>query len=98
MYDIDKLVKHSRNRTPNGIDPISDTYEFEPHFRNGQVEKIVVIHRPGHGYTTIAHIKGKQPREQNYPEGQWELAKSDLEETLRQHQCDIFTIKDPRQP
>jgi hypothetical protein len=98
MPDIDKWVLHSRSNSPNGITTVIDAYEFESHFRNGQVEKVVVIHQPGRGYRTMVHITGKQLMPSNYREGQWGPAKSDLERALREHQCEVFTIHDPRQP
>jgi hypothetical protein len=61
MYDVDSLVRRNRSRSPNGIDPVTDTYEFEPYFRNGQVERVVVIHEPGRGYRTVVRISGRQP-------------------------------------
>jgi hypothetical protein len=95
MYDVDSLVRRNRSRSPNGIDPVTDTYEFEPYFRNGQVERVVVIHEPGRGYRTVVHISGRQPIAGDYPEGQWSAAKADLEAALRQHRCDVFTINAP---
>jgi hypothetical protein len=95
MYEVDSLVKRHRSRNPNGIDPVTDTYEFEPYFRNGQVERVVVIHEPGHGYRTVVYVSGRQPIAGDYPEGQWSAAKADLEEALHQHRCDVFTINAP---
>jgi hypothetical protein len=97
MYDPDKLVRRRRDGNPNGFDPVLDTYEFEPNARNGQVKKVVVVHQRGHGYRTIVFIDGKEPMERSYHEGQWGMAKDDLDEALRQYQCDPFTIKEPRQ-
>jgi hypothetical protein len=57
-----------------------------------------VIFHPGHGDTTILYIDGKTPSQRSSPNWQWGSAKFDLEEALLQHQCDLFTIKDPRQP
>jgi len=98
MYDADKLVKHTREGIPNGYDAVTDTYEFEPQFKRGQISRVVVIFHPGHGYTTILYIDGKTPSQRSSPNWQWGSAKFDLEEALLQHQCDLFTIKDPRQP
>ena len=54
-----------------------------------------MIHEPGRGYRTVVHISGRQPIAGDYPEGQWSAAKADLEEALRQHGCDVFTINAP---
>jgi hypothetical protein len=97
MDDLDALVIYSRSSSPNGIDAVTDTYVFEPYFRNGQVKKMVVSHQPGHGFRTTVFIEGMLSTSSDYPEGQWGPAKADLEEVLRQYQCDLFTIKDPRQ-
>jgi hypothetical protein len=48
------------------------------------------------GYKTIAYINDKDPMET--PHLHWGKTKADLQEALRHHQCDPFTIKDPRQP
>jgi hypothetical protein len=61
MHDVDGLVRRNRSRSPNGIDPVTDIYEFEPYFKNGQVERVVVIHEPGRGYRTVVHISARQP-------------------------------------
>lgn len=95
MYDVDSLVRRNRSGSPNGIDPVTDTYEFEPYFRNGRIERVVLIHEPGRGYRTVVHISGRQPIVGDYPEGQWSAAKADVKEALRQHGCDVFTINAP---
>jgi hypothetical protein len=98
MYAPGKRVKHKRTGSPNGIDPVLDTYEFKRNVRMGQVNRVVVTYTPGRGYTTIVHIEGKTPMGRDYPDGQWGQARGDLDEALREHQCDLFTIKDPGQP
>jgi hypothetical protein len=98
VYDADQLVKHTRKGNHNGFDTVADTYEFEPQFKNGQVRKVVAIYQPGRGYRTIVHIESKGPIGRPYHDGQWAMAKFDLGDTLLQHQCDLSTIKDPRQP
>jgi hypothetical protein len=49
-------------------------------------------HSRRRGYRTVVHISGRQPIAGDYPEGQWSQAKADLEDALRQHRCDVFTI------
>ena len=95
MHDVGMLVRCTRNGKPDGFEPVADTYEFEPGFRNGQVERVIVIHQPRQGYETIVHIKDKQPIRKSYHEGQWGIAKSDLVDALRQHRCESFTVCDP---
>jgi hypothetical protein len=97
MYSHDKFVKHSRIGRPEDFDAVIDTYEFKPGARNGQVSKVVVMFEPGPiGLTTIVYVLGKAPMQA--PHHDWGQAKVDLGRTLSEHQCDPFTIKDPRQP
>ena len=98
MYDADQLVKHTRKGSPNGFETVTDTYRFDPQFKNGQVSKVVAIFQPGRGYKTIVHTDGKALLETKYHDGQWAMARFDLDDTLLQHQCDLFTIKDPSRP
>jgi hypothetical protein len=93
------MVTHSRNRDPNGFAAVTDTYELWPNDKRGQVNKVKVTHTPGRGYRTIVYIDGKiRMKRDGYPEDKWGPAMDDLNETLRQHQCDPFAIKDPREP
>jgi hypothetical protein len=97
MCNHDKFVIHNRVGSPGRFHTVTDTYEFESGARNGQVRKVVVRfwpRRPAE-YETILCIKGKVPM--STPHRHWEQAKTDLERTLREYQCDVFTIKDPSQ-
>jgi hypothetical protein len=97
MYDPDNFVAHTRIGRPEAFDAVTDIYEFKPGARNGQVSKVVVMFETGPtGYKTIVYIDDKDAIET--PHLHWGQAKADLQEALRQHQCDLFTIKDPRQP
>ena len=98
MYDADKMLIYRRDGFPNGIDRVVDSYEFKPDARNGQISKVVVIYQPGRGYRTVVHIDGKKSLVRDYPSGRWGSAKDNLDDVLDQHQCELFTIKDPRQP
>jgi len=98
MYNADQLVKHTRKGKPDGFETVTDTYEFQPEFKNGQVSKVVVIFQPGHGHSTVLHIDGKTPMASSFHDWQWGSAKRELEDALLQHQCDLFMIRDPRQP
>jgi hypothetical protein len=71
MYDADQLVKHTRKGNPSRFETVTDTYRFDPQFKNGQVSKVVAIFQPGHGYRTIVHIDGKALLEMRYHDGQW---------------------------
>jgi hypothetical protein len=42
MYNADQLVKHTRKGKPDGFETVTDTYEFQPEFKNGQISKVVV--------------------------------------------------------
>jgi hypothetical protein len=95
MDDPDKLLKHRREGGPSGLNPIIDSYEFDPRARNGRIRKVVVVHQPGHGYRTIVFIDGNEPIERAYHDGRWEMAKDDVRKTLEEYQCEVFSINDP---
>ena len=59
MYDADQLVKHTRKGNPNGFESVTDTYRFDPQFKNCQVSKVIATFQPGRGYRTIVHTDGK---------------------------------------
>ena len=98
MYDADSLVKHARKGSPNGFETVTDTYRFEPQFKNGQVSKVEVIFRPRQGYTIIMYLDGKTPVQRSTTAWLWGSVAYDLRDALLQHQFDLFTIKDPRRP
>ena|SRR6516164_2897383 len=96
MYDADKMVIYTRDGIASGFDTVIDTYEFKQDARNGQVSRVFVSYQRGHGYRTIMFIDRKMPMERAYYDWQWIEAKHDLEDVLLQHQCDLFTIRDPK--
>jgi hypothetical protein len=96
MAKLDNLVKPTRTGSPNGFDTVTDTYEFDELYPNGEVTKVVITYRPATGYETTVHIKDKIPNPSSYPDNNWGQAKADLDEALRQNGCRIFNIPDPR--
>jgi hypothetical protein len=95
VYDPDDFVIHNRVGSPGRFHTVTDTYEFASGARNGQVRKVVVRFWPGrpNEYEAILCIEGKTPTSK--PHRRWAQAKTDLERTLRECQCEVFTIKDP---
>jgi hypothetical protein len=97
VYNPDDFVIRNRVGSPGGFHSVTDTYEFKSGARNGQVRRLVVRFWPGRPaeYETILCIQGQVPT--STPHARWAQARTDLERTLREYQCEVFTIKDPRE-